>query len=273
MWENVTQKETQQNNAKTKKVIYRAEGNERQEHTNRLLAIQCILCLAVLAFALFLRNADAGIFAEIGLAYRAVIEQGIDFGSETPLLRFVNGGVESARKTAAQWAQTLKGKPVLGSGGFWPVQKRQVPEGASLEKYALPETLIQPVAGTLTSGFGFRKNPVNGENDFHAGIDLAADAGAPVCAALEGQVTASGYNALRGNYIILHHRAGLQTLYQHLSCGFVRAGERIAAGQRIAAVGETGCATGPHLHFELIVDDVRVNPILQLPQLIKQDAA
>ncbi|MEG2931543.1 MAG: peptidoglycan DD-metalloendopeptidase family protein, partial [Ruthenibacterium sp.] len=78
-----------------------------------------------------------------------------------------------------------------------------MPEGASLAKYTLQETLMLPVAGTLSSEFGFRKNPVNGENDFHAGIDLAADTGTPVLAALEGQVTGAGCNALRGNYIIL----------------------------------------------------------------------
>ena len=139
-----------------------------------------------------------------------------------------------------------------------------------MDDYTLPETLTLPANGILTSGFGFRKNPVNGEDDFHAGIDIAADTGTSVIAALDGQVTETGYNSLRGNYIVLHHRAGLQSLYQHLNCGFVRTGEFVKAGDRIATVGETGYVTGPHLHLELIVDSLRVDPLPQFPQLQEQ---
>lgn len=268
VWENQTKKETQQTLPKApQKIVYRAPKNLAEKDS--LLAVQCILCLAVLAFAFFLRTVDAGKFAQLGTEYHAMLEQGIDFGSETPLLRFVNGSIQAARETAADFVNAVAPPPqTKGAGGYWPVKrKQQVPEGASVAKYTLPEQLTLPGNGVLTSGYGFRKNPVNQKDDFHAGIDLDAAMGAPVLAALEGQVTQAGYTSLRGNYIILHHRAGLQTLYQHLEYSFVRTGERVKAGQRIAAAGDTGFVTGPHVHFELILDGLRVNPLFTFSQL------
>lgn len=272
MWENQTKKETQQQQAlKPQKVIYRATG--KADAKDSLLAVQCIVCLAVLAFVFLLKMMDSDKFTQVGTQYHAMLEQGVDFGTETPLLRFVNGSVQAAREAAADFVNAVA-PPVAakGMGGFWPVKKQQVPEGASLGKYTLQETLTLPGSGVLTSGFGFRKNPVNKKNDFHAGIDLDAAVGDPVLAALDGQVTEAGYSTLRGNYVVLHHRAGLQTLYQHLSCSFVRTGERVTAGERIAAAGDTGFVTGPHVHFELVVDGLRVDPIVQFPQLLKKQA-
>ena len=177
-------------------------------------------------------------------------------------------GTPASQTAAASAAQTDAGAAsAAASGGFWPVSSRTVPAGASLARYTLPERLVQPTAGTLSSGFGFRENPVNGEDDFHAGIDIAAARGTPVVCALDGQVVKTGVNALRGNYAVVHHRGGLQTLYQHLDCIFVRAGQRLARGELLGTVGSTGLTTGPHLHFELIVDDLRVDPLAQFPAL------
>ena len=117
------------------------------------------------------------------------------------------------------------------------------------------------MTGSLTSGYGFRVNPVNAEDDFHAGIDIAADEGTPVLAAQDGLVVRTGYTRLRGYYVIVRHAGGVQTLYQHLSLIFVRGGESVTQGQTIAATGSTGFVTGPHLHLELILDGVRVDPL------------
>ena len=81
------------------------------------------------------------------------------------------------------------------------------------------------------------------------------------------QVVRTGYNRLRGYYIIIRHEGSVQTLYQHLSYIFVRGGETVTQGQTVAAVGSTGLVTGPHLHLEIILDGVRVDPMPSFPQL------
>ena len=108
---------------------------------------------------------------------------------------------------------------------------------------------------------------MNGADDCHAGVDIAAAEGTPVAAAQSGQVVRTGYNRLRGYYIIIRHEGSVQTLYQHLSYIFVRGGETVTQGQTVAAVGSTGLVTGPHLHLEIILDGVRVDPMPSFPQL------
>lgn len=90
-----------------------------------------------------------------------------------------------------------------GQGGFWPgIEKREVPDGASMDDYTLPQELLLPVAGPVTSGYGFRDNPVNGADDFHAGVDIAAAEGTPVAAAQSGQVVRTGLQPSAG---LLYH--------------------------------------------------------------------
>lgn len=285
-WVNKTQK--------TEEEMYPAPGPKAPLHykprqEDSLVLVQGILCVAVIIFALLVRNMDAKLYAGMQQDFNTMLTQGIRFDGKTPIVRFVSDAVDNVRTATSNWVEEMRPKQVgdaqlaavsryenvqntvapQGKGGFWPAKKSVVPEGATLDDYTLQETLLLPVSGVTTSGFGFRKNPVNGKEDFHMGLDLGANEGAGVAAALAGQVTEAGYNAVRGNYIVIHHRAGLQTLYQHLSYGFVRAGETIKAGQMIAAVGSTGMSTGPHLHFELVIDGKRVNPTkpLELPNV------
>ena len=95
----------------------------------------------------------------------------------------------------------------------------------------------------------------------HKGVDLTAPKGTDVFAAMDGQVVASGKQKGYGNYVILDHGNGVVTLYGHHNKNFVTAGEIVRRGQKIAEVGRTGNATGPHLHFELRVDGAVQNPL------------
>lgn len=258
MWENETKKETQP---------YQPQHLAKKSPKNTkdtLLAVQCAICMAIVAFVLFLRSAMPETLPELRTEYEQMLTQGVDFAGDTPLLRFVNGTVETARAAMSDWVENLSAPQAVG--GFWPAVGSAVPQGASTKKYTLEETLLTPIeGGTLTSGFGFRKNPLSKGRDFHLGIDLAAAQGTDVRACLAGQVVQAGYSAMRGNYIIIRHRAGLATLYQHLQCGFVRAGESVKTGERIGLVGQTGYVTGAHLHLELLVDGLRVDPLPQFP--------
>lgn len=107
-----------------------------------------------------------------------------------------------------------------------------------------------------TSGFGPRWGK------FHHGIDLALRTGSPVYACFDGLVKLSQYGTGYGNYIIIQHDNGLESLYAHLYQRQVKAGQRVRAGQKIGRVGNTGFSTGPHLHFELRYKGYTFNPLL-----------
>ena len=135
-----------------------------------------------------------------------------------------------------------------------------MPDNASLEQRNLGFAHTSPIRGILTSAFGWREHPIEGGNKFHYGVDLAADQGTDILAFADGEVYAAGESSTLGNYIMLQHQGGYITLYAHCS-RVTAAGSTVAKGEKIAEVGDTGLATGPHLHFELHDGDLYLNPI------------
>lgn len=117
-----------------------------------------------------------------------------------------------------------------------------------------------PVRGVLSSGFGTRTSPFTGTPVFHHGIDIVAPTGAVVAAAGPGAVVKSRFEALLGNVVVVDHGAGYRTVYAHLSERKVEEGDFVERGEELGKVGTTGRVTGPHLHFEVCVDGLRVNP-------------
>ncbi len=119
---------------------------------------------------------------------------------------------------------------------------------------------LWPVQGPVASSFGERQDPFNGEGAFHSGIDIDAPYGTPVRAAADGTVTGAEMAAGYGREVRLDHGHDVETLYGHLSAFAVVAGQRVTRGQVIGYVGQSGRATGPHLHYEVRVHNVPVNP-------------
>jgi len=117
------------------------------------------------------------------------------------------------------------------------------------------------VAGRLTSSFGIRVHPVSGSKIFHKGIDIGSARGNPVYAYAAGTVVYAGWNAGYGNFVAIDHGNGMVTSYGHLSAIYVSVGQHVSARQRIGAVGSTGVSTGPHLHFEVMVNGEWRNPL------------
>lgn len=111
----------------------------------------------------------------------------------------------------------------------------------------------------ISSEFGGRKSPGGIGSTNHKGRDYAAPSGSPIYAAASGTVTTVSWNVARGYYVVVNH-GDLATLYQHCSATYVSVGQKVSAGQNIAAVGSTGYSTGPHLHFEVHVGGVPVDP-------------
>ncbi len=119
---------------------------------------------------------------------------------------------------------------------------------------------LWPLEGRIGSSFGERQDPINGEGAFHSGIDIDAPIGTPVRAAADGDVTDASMNAGYGREIELDHGHDVTTIYGHLSAMAVVPGQHVTRGQVIGYVGQSGRATGPHLHYEVRVHKVPVNP-------------
>jgi murein DD-endopeptidase MepM/ murein hydrolase activator NlpD len=113
----------------------------------------------------------------------------------------------------------------------------------------------------ISSPFGSRINPISGRREHHTGIDVPAPAGTPILAAESGTVILSGYNGGFGNTVIISHGNGMTTLYAHNTRNNVTVGQTVRRGQQIATVGSTGFSTGNHLHFEVRLNGVSVNPM------------
>jgi murein DD-endopeptidase MepM/ murein hydrolase activator NlpD len=127
-----------------------------------------------------------------------------------------------------------------------------------------------PLEGAqLTSGYGMRTHPVLGGRRRHSGIDLAAPTGTPVYATADGLVGRADWYSSYGLYISIDHGASMETRYAHLSRLAVAAGDNVKKGDLIGYVGSTGRSTGPHLHYEVRIDGLAVNPI---PYMVESEA-
>lgn len=112
----------------------------------------------------------------------------------------------------------------------------------------------------ISSLFGTRIHPITGEEIFHKGIDIAASQGSPVYAYANGTIIYAGWKSGYGNFIAIDHGNGMVSRYGHLSAIYVSVGQQVAVRQRIGAVGSTGVSTGPHLHFEVLINGAFKNP-------------
>lgn len=140
---------------------------------------------------------------------------------------------------------------------------KAAPAGCTLQSGKLVADHSFPLSTAewrLSDGYGWREDPLTGEEAFHRGVDLACGLGTPVISVLDGVVTAARQSASYGNYVVLSHPGGQETLYAHLQYCYVRAGEVVQAGQPLGTAGQTGRATGAHLHFELLENGLRCDP-------------
>lgn len=126
----------------------------------------------------------------------------------------------------------------------------------------VPPTYIKPISGgRLTSGFGKRSAPTKGASTYHKGVDWATPIGTAVMASSSGTVTRAGWGSGYGYCVYIKHADGKETRYGHLSKVLVSVGQTVKQGEKIALSGNTGVSTGPHLHFEILVNGTQVNPL------------
>jgi len=152
----------------------------------------------------------------------------------------------------------------LSSQTIQPGQTLFIP-GARLSSYDLKKALgslvIWPFSGRISSSFGYRPNPFTGIRQFHNGIDIAGSLNSSVKAAMDGRVAETGYSAVFGNFVILTHPEGYQTLYAHLNKILVKQGEGVRQGGSVGLLGSTGYSTGPHVHFGVFKRGIAIDPL------------
>jgi murein DD-endopeptidase MepM/ murein hydrolase activator NlpD len=154
------------------------------------------------------------------------------------------------RTTALSGAATI-GITTLGTG-------RNLTTVDWLRASAMPN--LWPVEGHVTGSFGERQDPFNGEGAFHTGVDISANFGQEVMAPADGVVSYADQNGGYGREIVLEHTGGISTLYGHLSGFAVVAGQLVHRGDLLGYVGTSGRSTGPHLHYEVRINNTPVNP-------------
>jgi murein DD-endopeptidase MepM/ murein hydrolase activator NlpD len=162
---------------------------------------------------------------------------------EAEIQRMIRAAQEKARKEAEAKAKAEAAKGNTSSGSV-----------QSSTGY------VRPVAGRVSSPYGYRIHPISGVRKMHTGIDYAAAHGTPVGSTKAGTVIVRTYNSSYGYYIVVDHGGGVSSLYAHLSGFAVSNGQTVKAGQTIGYIGSTGSSTGPHLHFEIRVNGVHKNP-------------
>jgi murein DD-endopeptidase MepM/ murein hydrolase activator NlpD len=134
-------------------------------------------------------------------------------------------------------------------------------EGLKSQRNLLSSTpSIRPTEGWLSSGFGYRVSPFTGLREFHKGLDFAGRKGTEIIATADGVVSFVGRNGLYGKMIKINHGHGIISRYGHIQKALVKRGESVKRGDAIALMGNTGRSTGPHLHYEILLNGLPVNP-------------
>ena len=224
-------------------------------YENVYLYIQIVISIIFVLSAVILKSNDSNAFYIVKDNYKVFFTTETVYESNFSYNSFLNNISEDLKEKYDALAQTIA--YLYGKG-----KNDTYPPNISFEKYVPKEKGIKPVEGVITSKFGVRVDPFDkSKKDFHTGIDIAAPKRTFIKSAFSGEVIETGYTSVAGNYIKLKTDEQLQTFYGHTQFVFVKQGEKILKGQVIATVGATGLVTGPHLHFEVLHNGNRVNPV------------
>lgn len=254
---------------RTRAVRNVSETEKESKTLQSVIAVQLVLCLLLSGITFAVYKTSETRFEALKQAYFALFSRDMEKDELQATFRRVSDFVFKP-PSLAETESTTENPLTQATETDTP---SGVYDGAGGEDLLYPDdiTSFSPftVTGKFTvpvdykrvsSNFGYRENPVTKEYGFHSGIDLASPEGTPIYAAYAGKVTETGYSAVRGNYIVLEHGNGVRTVYCHCSMVLAEKDANLKSGEVIAAVGATGQATGPHLHFEIWLGTTRCNP-------------
>lgn len=249
----------------------RDDVKEQSVTLQHVIAVQLVLCLLLSGITFTVFKTSETRFESLKQAYTALFSRDMEKDELQATFRRVSDFVFKPPSLAEPEQTTVDA--VTQETDIDTTEQEETYNGAGGEDLLYPDeiTSFSPFTVTgkftvpvdykrVTSNFGYRENPVTKKYGFHSGIDLAAPTGTPIYAAYAGTVSEVGCSDLRGNYIVLTHGNGVRTVYCHCSAVLAQTGANLKSGEVIARVGATGQTTGPHLHFEIWLSDIRCNP-------------
>lgn len=252
--------------------IIRMKKRRTKEKTD-MFAVMCLVqsvavIIAVASLWLMSKTDPAAFFAAENFI-SGIFETDIDFGGF-----FTTDGTKPAQPLPGGMAYisgNQKEENALSDGSYTQTDKTEEKETTKniAEVFGtVGINAVLPVTGVITSPYGVREHPIYSGESFHSGEDIAAAEGTPVYCVLDGTVTETGTAEMAGNYVKIEHENGMQTLYCHCSEIYVTENAVVRSGEKIAAVGQTGLATGPHLHFELRINGESTDPEILLSEAV-----
>lgn len=266
----------------------KSKPKTKTDYLVRLILLQSVLCIIVVSGIFLVSKVSPTAYAKMREDYLRIMQNDMSAGEMVEQLKdaadFVfkpsdsakpamsaNVATESSAEkitvdsfevTSDETGETVAvGEIIQNGSGGGDMESREAAKGTSFAPYYVSVEPVLPVKGArITSRFGYRTNPVSGNYGFHTGLDLAAAEGTPVSAAFYGRIAETGESDVWGKYVLMEHSDGFATYYCHLSEIYVREDAIIRQGETIGLVGSTGWSTGPHLHFEVRINEVRVDP-------------
>ncbi len=235
---------------------YKNEYEKDKENSDTYFYIQIAFAFIIVAFCFFIRQSNTKTFEYTKANYQDFFEKETILESNYSYNVFLDKMQEELKNAFEKLNVAYEEVFAKGSG---------TPSNSSNAKYELGIELVNPLDGYISSSFGQRADPFGSSySDFHTGLDIAAAKGTFIKAAANGVVVEAEYNRIAGNYIVVKTDEELSFMYGHTQFMLVKTGDKVLAGQVIATVGDTGMTTGPHLHFEVRINDIRHNPIYAL---------
>lgn len=242
--------------------------NNKKDYLLRTLGLQFVICALIFGLLFLLSKNNSSLHASLKELFSARLEKNLSVNEVEDVFNsfgdisdsYSADNTPETEQSSETEESTAPSAEIFSGGADIKTENNKLPENVSLREYRLDKTMTAPVKGEVTSEFGFRIHPITGENGFHSGIDLAAKSGSPIHAAFDGVVIYAGFDRWNGNHLKIMHGDEIMTVYCHCKELFVKKGIVVRAGEVIAAVGSTGSSTGPHLHFEVRINDISFNP-------------
>ncbi len=235
---------------------YKNEYEKDKESSDTYFYVQIILAFLIVAFSFYFRQGNSNTFEYVKANYQDFFEKETILESNFSYNVFLDRMQEEIKNAFEKLNIAYEEVFAKGSG---------TPSNSSNKEYDLGFELINPLEGYISSSFGSRSDPFgSSDSDFHTGLDIAAPKGSFIKAAASGVVVTAEFNRVAGNYIVIKTDEEISLMYGHTQFMLVKTGDKVLAGQVIATVGDTGMTTGPHLHFEVRINDIRYNPIYAL---------
>lgn len=256
-------------------------NKNKKDYLSKTLLIQFIVCIVLFGLLFSLKINNNKFFSEIQKSLSTRLEENLSvneaksvFKTTSDMIKYNNDITEATTEADTTdfvpFEEPSLTAEIIATGGrdIEISSKEDIPNNVSINDYTLSQKMVLPLKGKTTSEFGVRNHPISGDLRFHAGIDIAAKSGTNIYSAFDGIVFEADYDEWNGNYLKIKHDNNIMTVYCHCENLNVKKGQKIRAGEVIATVGSTGSSTGPHLHFELRIDNISYNPEKALKEAV-----